>query len=220
MSSVKAFIFDLDGVVANTAAAHLRSWQRLANAHGFDFDQAARAAVLGRTREDSLRLIAGDLDAVSAAKWLRAKQNYFLAELAVMGPDDALPGVVDLLHDARKRGLGIALASSSRNARGVLNQLEITDLFDFVADGATVAHPKPAPDIFLWCAAQLGQRPEECVVFEDADAGIDAALAGGFPVVAIANADPRATWHRTTLAGTRADQFFDVRETMGTVPAL
>lgn len=220
MPGIKAFIFDLDGVVADTAAAHLRSWRRLADEHGFAFDDAARDAVLGRTREDSLRLIVGDVDAATTAEWLQAKQDYFLAELAAMGPDDALPGVVDLLHDARARGLGIALASSSRNARGVLRQLQIADLFDVVADGATVAHPKPAPDIFLWCAHQLGRRPDECVVFEDANAGIEAAVAGGFGVVAIANDDRRATWHRATLRGTRAADFFGVPETKGTLPAL
>lgn len=217
---MKAFIFDLDGVVADTAAAHLRSWQRLADEHGFAFDEDARAAVLGRTREDSLQLIVGTVDAATTAEWLQAKQRYFQSELETMGPDDALPGVIDLLHEARATGLGLALASSSRNATAVLAQLRIADLFDIVADGATVAHPKPAPDIFLWCATQLGVAPTDCVVFEDSAAGVQAARAGGFPAVSIGAHHAGATWHRATLLGARADDFSRPWRTEGTASPL
>ena len=217
---MKAFIFDLDGVVADTASAHLRSWERLADEQGFMFDAAAREAVLGRTREDSLKLIVKDLDDSTAQVWLAAKQRYFLEALAQMGPADALPGVVDLIRAAREQGLPIALASSSRNARAVLHQLKIANLFDIVADGLTVPNPKPAPDIFLWCAAMLELPVPDCVVFEDAAAGVAAAVAGGFPVVSIGICHPGATWCLPTLAGARPDNFYISGPERGTAPAV
>ena len=182
-----ALIFDLDGVVADTSGAHYRSWQRLADEEGVAFSPAANVELLGRTRGDSLDLFLGGrvIDDVTRTDWLARKQAYFLEELAHMGPDDALPGVVALLHEARAAGLPVALASSSSNARRVIAQLGIAELFDVVGDGTTVARPKPAPDIFLWAAAQLGVAPADCVVFEDSAAGIAAAHAGGFPVLGI-----------------------------------
>lgn len=206
---MKALIFDLDGVVADTAALHDRSWQRLADEEGIPFGEDTRAALLGRTREDSLRLFAGDRDLNDAARanWLARKQAYFLEDLAAMRADAALPGVVDLLVEARGTGLATALASSSRNARAVIKRLGITDLFDVVADGTTVARPKPAPDIFLWVSDSLGVSPRDCVVFEDADAGVAAARAGGFAVVSVAPAlDADATFaslEGVTLASIR-----------------
>ncbi len=184
---MKALIFDLDGVVADTSAAHYRSWVRLAADEGIAFDAAANRQLLGRTREDSVRLFAGarTLDARTAADWGARKQAYFLEELGRMGPDDALPGVAALLAEARAARVPLALASSSRNAHAVLLQLGLSDAFDIVADGSTVAKPKPAPDIFLWCAERLGHAPADCLVFEDADAGVTAARAGGFPVIGV-----------------------------------
>ena len=204
---MKALIFDLDGVVADTAAAHLQSWQRLADEEGFVFDAAARQAVLGRTREDSLRLIVGYIEPERAADWLSRKQRYFLDALATMGPEDVLPGVVGLLNEARTSGLGTALASSSRNACAVIDRLGVAELFDVVADGTTVAHPKPAPDIFLWVARQLKCQPFECLVFEDAQAGVDAALAGGFPVVALGLDAPAANFRLASLTDAMLGNF-------------
>lgn len=197
-----ALIFDLDGVVADTSGAHYRSWQRLADEEGVPFDTRANVALLGRTRADSLALFLGDrvIDMGSTADWLARKQAYFLEELAHMGPDDALPGVVPLLREARAAGLPIALASSSSNARGVIARLGIAALFDVVGDGLTVARPKPAPDIFLWAADQLGVAPGDCVVFEDSAAGIAAAKAGGFPVLGIGR-EADTEWRVSDLGG-------------------
>lgn len=182
-----ALIFDLDGVVADTSGAHYRSWQRLADEEGVPFDPRANVRLLGRTRTDSLVLFLDGrvIDVVTATNWLSRKQAYFLEELAHVGPDDALPGVVPLIDEARAAGLPTALASSSSNARLVLEQLRITELFDVVGDGLTVEHPKPAPDIFLWAAAQLRVETAQCIVFEDSAAGIAAGHAGGFSVIGI-----------------------------------
>ncbi|OQW43556.1 MAG: hypothetical protein A4S12_04780 [Proteobacteria bacterium SG_bin5] len=196
---MKALIFDLDGVVADSAAAHRRSWERLAAEEGVTFDPRA---LLGLTREDSLDVFLGAraLDAGERADWLARKQAYFQDELAAMGPDDALPGVRALLAEAAAAGVPCALASSSRNARAVLDRLELRAAFAFVADGASVAHPKPAPDIFLLAARALGMAPADALVIEDAAAGAEAARAGGFGLVTV-GPERRSPRHFTSLAG-------------------
>jgi beta-phosphoglucomutase len=197
---MKAIIFDLDGVVADTSAAHYRSWQRLADEEGYAFDEGRYRALLGRTREDSLDLLVrgAPLAIEQRRDMLARKQAYFAVELAQMGPDDALPGVVSLLDAARDAGLKIGLASSSRNARAVLAQLRLIDRFEVIADGGTVARPKPAPDIFLWTAAALNVEPTDCVVLEDSVAGVEAAIAARCHVVSIGH-EPIATHHLASL---------------------
>lgn len=204
-----ALIFDMDGVVTDTIPAHYRSWQRLADEEGVRFDRARNELLLGRTREDSLAIFAEGLglDRRTAEDWLERKQRYFLEDLAQMGPNDVLPGVRELLEEARSAGLRTGLASSSRNARGVIARLEITHLFDVIADGSTVARPKPAPHIFLWTAWALRMAPRRCVVFEDSAAGVEAAVTGRFPVCALGLEHPGATWQRPDLRGTRLADF-------------
>ena len=199
---MKALIFDLDGVVADTAAAHRRSWARLAAEEGVAFDDDRARALLGLTREDSLEVFRGDRDlsAAERADWLARKQRYFQEKLAEMGPDDALPGVRALLSEARAVGLPCALASSSRNARAVLDRLALADAFAVIADGASVAHPKPAPDIFLLAARALGVAPAEAVVIEDSAAGAEAAWRGGFALVTVGPVSLSAH-HLPDLAG-------------------
>ena len=149
-----ALIFDLDGVVADTTPAHYRSWRRLADEEGIAFDSVRYQALLGRTREDSLGLLmqGTSVSVERRTDMLARKQAYFLDELARMGPDDVLPGVAALLDEAHRAGLRVGLASSSRNACAVLARLGIERRFHVIADGATVARPKPAPDIFFWTA--------------------------------------------------------------------
>lgn len=199
---MKALIFDLDGVVADSAAAHRRSWARLAAEEGVTFDDAAARALLGLTREDSLEIFLGDrtLSTGERADWLARKQLYFLDELGRMGPDDALPGVRDLLGEAARADIPCALASSSRNARAVLDRLMLAHAFAFVADGASVAEPKPAPDIFLLAARMLGVPPAEAIVIEDSAAGAQAAAQGGFALVTV-GPERLSPCHFPSLAG-------------------
>lgn len=205
---MKALIFDLDGVVADTAAAHARSWARLADEAGFVFDDRLRAAVLGRTRGDSLDLVlqTRQVDPAERARLLDRKQRYFLEALATLGPVDILPGVEALLDEAQAARLPVGLASSSSNARAVLAQLELTERFPIIGDAFSVAHPKPAPDIFIWVAAALGVQPRECIVLEDAQAGIDAARAAGCRVVAL-GIDADADFVLPSLDGVRLEHF-------------
>ena len=184
---MKALIFDLDGVVADTTGAHYRSWKRLADEEKIPFDENRYEALLGRTREDSLGLLLAG-HAVSDSQriaLLARKQAYFALELAKMGPGDALPGVVPLLDEGHSAGLKLALASSSRNARAVLQQLGLADRFEVIADGNSVEKAKPAPDIFIWTASMLHIDPLDCIVIEDSAAGITAALAAGCRVVSV-----------------------------------
>lgn len=197
---MSALIFDMDGVVADTEPAHRRSWQRLAEAEGLAFDDATALALRGLTRERSLdRLLAGRvLTSSRRDDWLARKQRLFLDDLARMDRSDILPGVEALLAEARDAGVPCAIASSSRNARVVIEQLGLTPCFDVIADGASVAEPKPAPDIFLHAAALLGVPPRRCLVIEDSHAGVTAAKAGGFAVLSV-GATPLAAHHVASL---------------------
>lgn len=210
-----ALIFDLDGVIADTNEWHYRSWQRLADEEGLAFDREANDALLGLTREDSLNVLLRGraLDTATRRDWLARKQAYFTEALAQMSPRDILPGITDLLDEADRRGVPCALASSSRNARSVLARLALTDRFAVIADGESVDRPKPAPDIFLHVARELGKAPAACVVIEDSAAGIAAASAGGFPVVSV-GPEPRAPLHYPTLVDVGLDQILSARPIM------
>lgn len=199
---MSALIFDMDGVVANTEPAHHRSWRMLADEEGVPFDHATALALRGRTREQSLELLLAGrvLPEAERSDWLARKQRMFLADLAAMGRDDVLPGVLPLLAEARAAGVPCAIASSSRNARGVIERLGLTGHFAVIADGASVARPKPAPDVFLHAAALLGMPPDRCVVIEDSRAGVDAGVAGGFAVLSVGE-HPLAAHHVRTLEG-------------------
>lgn len=180
-------IFDMDGVVADSTAAHTRSWARLAAEEGLAFDDAIARQMLGRDRRDSLAVVLAGrcLDGQAEEALLQRKQLYFLDELATV---EALPGVRDLIAEARAAGVPLGLASSSRNVAVVLARLGLRDAFDVVVDGSTPCAPKPAPDLFLRVARALGLQPAPCTVLEDAEAGIAAALAGGFAVIALGGA--------------------------------
>jgi 1,2-alpha-glucosylglycerol phosphorylase len=181
----RAVIFDLDGVLTETAEYHYLGWQRLADEEGLPFDRAANEALRGVSRAESLqRLLGGrEVDEATFDAMMERKNGYYVESLQDMSPADLLPGAISLVVDAKRRGMLVAIGSSSKNARFVLDKLEITGLFDAIADGDTVDDAKPAPDLFLAAAEQLGVAPADCVVIEDAGAGIDAALAAGMIAV-------------------------------------
>lgn len=185
--TVRGLLLDLDGVVTDTAESHLAAWRRIAEDEGLDVPDHLEDALRGRSREDSLRLIlAGrSCDDVRFAELLARKNDLYLERLADLGPDDILPGALRLVTDARARGLAVAIASASRNARTILAHLGISDIFDAIVDGTMVAEAKPAPDVFVRAAAELGLSPAECVVVEDASAGIEAARRAGMRVVGV-----------------------------------
>lgn len=174
---VIGFIFDLDGVITDTAEYHYRAWKRLADDEGIPFTRADNEELRGVSRRESLRrLLKGrTIPEATAREWMARKNDTYRALLADMTPADVLPGAREFLEAARSEGIRIGLASASRNAQTVLAGLGIADLFDVIGDGHAVANTKPAPDLFVWVAGGLGLPVTACVVFEDAEAGVEAA---------------------------------------------
>jgi beta-phosphoglucomutase len=188
---IRAFIFDLDGVIADTAEYHYQSWQQLADEEGLPFNRQDNEALLGVSRRESLRrLLKGKaIDETTAQAWMERKNQYFSVFLNQMTPDNLLPGIRRFLDEALASGFKLGVASSSRNARAVLKQLQIYDRFEAVADALTVVNNKPAPDLFIWAAGYLRVSPPNAIVIEDSESGVEAALAGGFRVIGIGHAN-------------------------------
>jgi beta-phosphoglucomutase len=184
---LEAVIFDLDGVLTDTAEYHYLGWKRLADEMGWDFDRAKNEQLRGVSRMDSLDLILGGrpVPAEEKAALAARKNAYYVESLEQVTPADLLPGARELLAACQAAGLRIAVGSSSRNARTVLARLGITHLFEAISDGDAVARAKPAPDLFLHAADELGVAPDRCAVVEDAESGVAAALAAGMLAVGI-----------------------------------
>lgn len=180
---LQAIIFDLDGVIADTAEYHYQSWQALADEEGWRFSHAINERLRSLSRQASLEIILAEnnhtVDQTTMDELLARKNRAYLALLAQMDASARLPGVQELIDEARTAGLRLAVASASRNAAAVLQRTGLTEAFDALVDSNTGLPSKPAPDLLLRAAQILDVAPERCVVLEDAAAGIDAALAAG-----------------------------------------
>lgn len=193
MSTFKAVIFDLDGVITDTAHYHYLAWKRLAESEGVHFDAAFNEHLKGVDRMGSLELILG----AASGNYTRAqklaladrKNRHYQELIATMSAKDLLPGAVEALAAVRAAGLKIGLASVSKNAFTVLDMLGIRDRFDVVVDAALITRSKPDPEIFLTAAAQLGVAPVGCLGIEDAVAGVAAIKSAG--MFALGVGDPR-----------------------------
>lgn len=185
--TIKGFIFDLDGVLTDTAEFHYRGWKRLAGELGLSFTREDNEALRGIPRRESLMLILRQRQypEEQLQEMMERKNNYYLELIQTIRPDDLLPGARELLEEIQAAGLKSALGSASRNAPEVVERLGIANLLDAIAHGGSVERQKPAPDLFLHAASQLGLTPDECIVVEDAAAGIEAAIAGGFHSVGL-----------------------------------
>lgn len=185
-------IFDLDGVIANTARYHFLSWQSIADEEGFAIPAVVDDRVKGVDRMASLNIVleyAPKTYSAAEKETLAARKNDRYVEMITsLTPADILPGAADLLAILKSAGVGIALASASKNARPVLKALGISDHFDFIADAAYVKKPKPHPEIFLTAAKGLGLAPEECVGIEDAEAGVTAIKDAGMFALGVGDA--------------------------------
>jgi beta-phosphoglucomutase len=182
MGEIKGFIFDLDGVLVDTAEFHYRGWQRLADEEGLPFNRKDNEALRGISRRESLMIIlkGKQLPEEKIQEYMRRKNRYYLELIGEISPADLLPGARELLVEIHNAGLKNAIGSASKNTRQVIERLGIAPYLDAIADGYSVDNPKPAPDLFLHAAVQLGLPPNKCVVVEDAAAGIQAASVGGF----------------------------------------
>ena len=187
MTTIKAFIFDLDGVLTDTAEYHFRAWKQLADENNLPFTREDNDQLRGVDRRESLRrLLKGKVvPADQFESWLALKNTYYLRLLSGITPADLLPGVTEFLTEARTQGIKLGVGSASKNAREAINRLGLLPMIDALGDGYSVTNPKPAPDLFVWVAGRLDSPPNESVVFEDAEAGVDAALAGGMKAVGI-----------------------------------
>jgi len=181
-STIAAFIFDLDGVLTDTAEYHYRGWKRLADELGLPFDRQRNEPLRGIPRHRSLELLLDGHPATESQmrEWMERKNRHYVELIQQMTPADVLPGALDLLEELRQAGIKIGIGSASKNTRTVLDRLHLWDYVEAVSDGYSVQRQKPAPDLFLHCAQQLGIDPSQAIVVEDAASGVEAALAGGF----------------------------------------
>ncbi len=184
---IKGFIFDLDGVITDTAEYHYKSWKKLAEEEGLFFNREVNEQLRGVSRMDSLDIILDGkkIPAEQKKEWTDRKNAYYQDYLNEITKADILDDMEAKLMKLKADGYKLAVGSSSRNARKVLKHLQITDIFDTIADGNSVENAKPAPDLFLHAAKNLGLEPEECVVLEDAESGVEAALAANMKAVGV-----------------------------------
>lgn len=184
---MQACIFDLDGVLTDTAEYHYQGWQRLADELGMPFDRRRNEALRGVSRRRSLELLLAGRSYPEAQmqEMMERKNRYYQALLKQVTPDDLLPGVGDLLQAGRAAGLKIAIGSASKNAREVVQRLHLMPYIDALADGYSVVRPKPAPDLFVYAAGLVHVYVSACVVFEDAAAGVEAAKVAGMYAVGL-----------------------------------
>ncbi len=188
---IRGFIFDLDGVITDTAEYHFRAWKRLADEEGIAFTRADNERLRGLSRRDSLLALLGArrFPEDKLQEMMERKNRYYIESIQTISPKDVLPGARELLDEICAAGYKCAVGSASKNARDVIHRLEIGHLFDAISDGYSVTSQKPAPDLFLHAARQLELPPSECIVVEDAAAGIEAGRAGGFYTVGLGPAE-------------------------------
>ncbi|WP_319476581.1 beta-phosphoglucomutase [Marispirochaeta aestuarii] len=186
---ISAVIFDLDGVIVSTDEYHFRAWQELAKELGIAFSREDNSRQRGVSRMESLEVLLEKTERTFSKDEKLAmaekKNSVYRDLLDRLSPDQILPGALDFAEESRKLGLKIAVGSSSRNTPFILKKIGLSDYFDAVADGNDIQRSKPDPQVFLIAAERLAVNPAECLVVEDADAGVEAAKAGGMFALAV-----------------------------------
>ena len=189
---IKAVIFDLDGVIVSTDDCHFRAWKRMADEEGIYFDREINNRLRGVSRMASLDIVlerAKREYSESEKQELAERKNEYYKELICeLTPDDILPGVMDKLENLKENGIKIAIGSSSKNTPIILKQIGLDGYFDAVSDGNNITHSKPDPEVFLKAAEMLNIPPEDCMIVEDADAGIEAGKRAGMKTLAVQGA--------------------------------
>jgi beta-phosphoglucomutase len=215
---ISAVIFDLDGVIVSTDEFHYQAWKQISDQEKIDFDREINERLRGVSRMESLEIILSHSDKNYSEndKQLLAKQkNEVYCELLnKLSPNDILPGVINLLLSLKAKGIKIAIGSSSKNTPFILEQIGLASSFDAIADGNGITKSKPNPEVFLLAAEKLGVPPEECVVIEDAQAGIDAAISAGMLAVGVGTAAYCVNAHLKLkdLSNLNIEQLFEVHE--------
>jgi beta-phosphoglucomutase len=189
MRTIKAVIFDLDGVIVSTDEYHFQAWKRLADSLGIPFDRESNDRLRGVSRMESLEIIlekSARRYSLDEKHEMAGRKNTDYRELLKgLSPADILPGVIDIIKALKDRQVKIAIGSSSKNARAILRAVGLEDEFDVITDGNHITRSKPDPEVFTIAAMRLGVSSEECLVVEDAEAGVEAGLAAGMSVLAV-----------------------------------
>ncbi|MBT8219851.1 MAG: beta-phosphoglucomutase [Bacteroidia bacterium] len=199
MHRLEACVFDLDGVIVDTAKYHYQAWKDLANSLGFDFSEAQNELLKGVSRMGSLDLILqwGGVEKSKKEKEALAawKNEHYLELIESLGIQDALPGVVDFLKELSKHGIKIGLGSASKNAVKIISKLKLNSHFDAIVDGTQVTNGKPHPETFQLACEKLKVAPKNTIVFEDAPKGVQAALSGGMVAVGVGSEESLSEAH-------------------------
>jgi beta-phosphoglucomutase len=182
-------LFDLDGVIVDTAKYHFLAWKKIATMFGYELTPSDNEELKGVSRSDSLNIILKlaqtTLDDSNIKRYLIQKNEDYLKHIEDINPQDVLPGIFEVLTILKEKKVKIGLGSASKNASIILDRLELTSFFDVIIDGNHVDKSKPHPEVFLRGSEALGVNPSQCVVFEDSSSGILAAKAAGMTAVAI-----------------------------------
>lgn len=188
----RAVIFDLDGVICHTDKYHYQAWKKVADELGIYFDELINNRLRGVSRMESFDIILeryeGEMSLEEKIHWTEKKNDIYKELLKNMSPEDLTDEVKQTLDALRERGLKLAIGSSSKNAGFILGQIGLGEYFDAVSDGNNINRSKPDPEVFVKAAQFLEEEPEDCLVVEDAKAGLEAALAGGMDCAAIGDA--------------------------------
>lgn len=214
-SGIQAILFDLDGVIVDTARHHFAAWRVLAHELGVNLEDADNESLKGVSRVDSLEWILNKggmvLDSQTKLALMTRKNDHYLELIADMGSQDILPGALEFIEGAKAAGIKIGLGSSSKNAPVILDAIGIAGLFDVVIDGNRITLSKPDPEVFLLGASHLQLEPAQCLVVEDAASGVEAGKAGGFPVLGVGDAAVLSASDLVldSLEGVTCQQVFD-----------
>ena len=209
--SIEAVIFDLDGVIVSTDEYHYLAWQRLADEEGVCFDRGINQRLRGVSRMASLEILLEKSPRTYSDEQKHEladrKNSYYLQSLSALTSNDVSPGAAEIIETLKGRRIKVAVASSSRNAPFILDRIGLAGGFDAVVDGNDISASKPDPEVFLRTAERLGVEPSQCLVIEDAVAGVEAALAAGMAVLAVGHAaeDGRAAMTAKDLGSISAD---------------
>ncbi|MGR5194354.1 beta-phosphoglucomutase [Vibrio rotiferianus] len=186
---IKALIFDLDGVLVDTAHFHYLAWKEVCNKYDMDISLDDNQRLKGVSRTESLDIILDingrELKENQKEQLLVEKNQFYLSLIDTLSTSDLLPGTLELLKSGKEKGLKIGLGSASKNAKAILNRTKIVEYFDYIVDGNMVKNSKPDPEVFELCANKLLISPEYCVVFEDSIAGVNAAIAANMSSVGV-----------------------------------
>ncbi len=214
--AIRGIIFDLDGVIVSTDEYHYHGWKKMAEDEGIEFTWEDNMRLRGVGRMQSLDFLLEkatrtytDEEKIELAA---RKNGYYRESLQNLTPKDILPGVMDILEELKKRGIKISIGSSSKNSPKILECVGLATYFDATSDGNDITKSKPDPEVFLLAAERMGIPPEECLVVEDAKAGVEAGLGGNMKVLGVgaAEEDERAHLRAKDMASVTVEQLLGV----------